>query len=81
MATGRMIITPPMVGVPILVKWLFGPSTRMSLPILKWRRTRSSGPPQMTVIIKLSPLRARARGSFVHESASRAATMRSMRSP
>ena len=25
MATGRMNITPPMVGVPILVKWLFGP--------------------------------------------------------
>ena len=66
--TGMMIITPPMVGVPILMKCLSGSSTRICLPILKWRRIRSSGPPQMTVIMKTNPARLMARVvSFMKE--------------
>ena len=57
--TGRMNITPPMVGVPILVMWRSGPSTRINLPILKARSTRFNGPPQMTAIMKLNMLMVR----------------------
>jgi hypothetical protein len=60
--TGKINMTPPMVGVPILVMCLPGSSTRISLPILKCRRARINGPPQMTAIIKPRVLSARARG-------------------
>ena len=74
-------MTPPMVGVPILVRWRSGPSTRMILPILKWRSMRTSGPPQITASMKLSIDRVIARVESAHSAASRALTMRSMRRP
>ena len=58
--TGITIITPPMVGVPSLVKCRSGPSTRIALPTLKYRKTRSKGGPQITVSIKLKPASATA---------------------
>jgi len=55
-----MNITPPMVGVPILLKWLSGPSTRIILPILKVLRMRMSGDPQITDKRNPNPLSASA---------------------
>ena len=45
---GMMNNNPPIVGVPILVKCVCGPSTRICLPILKRLSRMMNGPPQMT---------------------------------
>ena len=58
---GRMNMNPPMVGVPVLVMWLSGPSMRMTFPTLKWRKNRINGLPHMTVIINPIMLNASAK--------------------
>ena len=61
---GRMIMIPPMVGVPILLAWwLSMSSARICLPIFRRCRISTKGPPQMTPSRKVAPPTLSARGN------------------
>jgi hypothetical protein len=55
------MITPPIVGVPVLIMWLCGPSTRICLPIFFSRRKRTQYPPLINVSRKAVAASNRAR--------------------
>ena len=56
--TDTAIITPPIVGVPVLTKCVSGPSTRTCLAALRMRRKVTIGRPMMSVTTNARPASA-----------------------